>query len=648
MDKNRFIALVALLVVTFWYTDHIAKKQRAYKEYQEKKAAAAAPKKEAPHLAVTEETTPDTPSATTPDASHTTKETTSVKEHTPDADTPNAEMTPEEAEDLAQEARQIIITTKEFEAVFSSRGAALKKYTLLNHYRTTEHTEANRQVLLDTMDPNIATLRLSVLGKDVNVNSGEIFQGQSIAARNYRVIKEPTVDENGNMSGELVFEMTTGMLRITKTFTFDIKQPYGFGLQVAFQNLSKTPRPIVWGMDGIGGMVPDSGDKYFGMMQGMVALWNGTNSTIDTHGLKELETTPVNDMRPIAWFGLKNRFFGAFLRVEDPNRTGKTSLSYATIPTTYDAEDTVLQDIMKTHPYTGNSFWRARSVTCAPNTVVEDRFTFYGGPMEDSLLTFDPAFSGAISYTWHWFDGISHILINLLQYMFTVIPNYGVCIILLTILIKTVLHGLTRQAMRGQHEMQKVQPLMAEIKRKYGNDRQKLQQETMRLYREHGISPFKSCLPMLLQIPIFFALYGTFARSFAMRQAAFIPGWIEDLSLPDALYIMPFSLPLIGNTLNLLPVIYVAFQLWHQSMTPKSSDPNVASQQAMMKFMPLVFMFIFYAMPAGLLLYFTVQAAYTLVEHWFLRKQMEGPTSSMATATSESASAGQGFSKKKE
>jgi YidC/Oxa1 family membrane protein insertase len=203
------------------------------------------------------------------------------------------------------------------------------------------------------------------------------------------------------------------------------------------------------------------------------------------------------------------------------------------------------------------------------------------------------------------------------------------------------MHGLTRRALASGHQMQKLQPKIKELREKYKDDQTKLHQETMRLWREHGVSPWGSCLPMLIQIPVFFALYGTFARDFAIRQALFIPGWIEDLSQPDALFDLPFVVPLLGWTnFNLLPILYVAMQLFHQSMTPKSEDPNVAQQQQMMKIMPILFMFIFYPMPSGLVLYFTVSACYTAVEHWFIRRRLDAGETQAAGAP---AAAGQGI-----
>ena len=628
MDRSRIIALVLLVMATFLYTEwlnnRVAERQRYLKAQQLAAKAIEERAAKAPAAPAT--------SATTAAPTDATPAKTAA---TPAADA--AEGT----------AKAITITTPEFEAVFSTKGAALVKYTLLNHYRTSKHTPETRQVLLDELAPGSASLRVREFGADVNVNTWAILSAKEVDARHYHVTAEPMAADGVVRQGELAFETVVDQWRIRKVFTFDPKWKHGFGVRVVFENTADAPRPIVWRMDAVSGLVPDSGDTYFGTMQALSAKGEA-EALVTLPVIDRQKGGPHTENGPLAWFGLRNRFFGTFLRLETPAQSAEMALTHLPVAAGYGQSDAELAAILKAHPYSAATAWRGNRATCAPKATEETRFVFYGGPMSEEALAFDPVYANAISYSWHWFDGISRMLVTVLLKMETVIPNYGLCIILLTIIIKTLLHGLTRQAIRGQHEMQKVQPLMNALKQKYANDRQKLQMETMRLYREHGINPFKSCLPIFLQIPIFIALYGTFARAFAMRQAAFIPGWIDDLSLPDRFFTLPFSLPFIGSDLNLLPVIYVAFQLWQQSMTPKSSDPTVAQQQAMMKIMPVVFMFIFYGMPAGLLLYFTVQAAYTLVEHWFLTRQLKTETATAAaTEAATPVRAGQGFGKKK-
>lgn len=178
-------------------------------------------------------------------------------------------------------------------------------------------------------------------------------------------------------------------------------------------------------------------------------------------------------------------------------------------------------------------------------------------------------------------------------------------------------------------EMSKIQPLLAPLKEKYKSDPKKLQSETMKLYKEHGVSPWGGCLPMLLQMPILFALFNTLRNTIMLRKAPFwiIPGkWIMDLSGPDSLVTLdePFRLLIINiQQINLLPIIMGASFYLQQKLTPQMSSGNPQSdqQQKMMAvMMPVMFLFIFYSLPAGLNLYFFVSTITSVIGQKFAAK----------------------------
>ena len=156
--------------------------------------------------------------------------------------------------------------------------------------------------------------------------------------------------------------------------------------------------------------------------------------------------------------------------------------------------------------------------------------------------------------------GILWILTNLYE----IIPNYGVLLIVFSILVKVVLHPLTRKSYKSTKEMQAIQPLVAELKNKHKGDSQKLNQETMKLYKEHGVNPLGGCLPMLLQMPILFSLFSVFRSTIEFRGAPFVL-WITDLSQPDQLFNLPFTIPLLGwSTFNVLPILMGATMIYQQ------------------------------------------------------------------------------------
>jgi len=167
---------------------------------------------------------------------------------------------------------------------------------------------------------------------------------------------------------------------------------------------------------------------------------------------------------------------------------------------------------------------------------------------------------------------------------------------------------------------------MKELREKHKDDKPRLNQEMMKLYKQQGVNPMGGCLPMLVQLPVLIGLYGALYASVDLRQASFnlIPwtGWINDLSAPDALFILPSRIPVLGWSINLLPLLMIVAMLWQQKLTPQSQDPQAQQTQQIMKFMPLVFGFIFYSMPSGLVLYFLTSTAIGVAESKLIRRHL--------------------------
>ncbi len=193
-----------------------------------------------------------------------------------------------------------------------------------------------------------------------------------------------------------------------------------------------------------------------------------------------------------------------------------------------------------------------------------------------------------------------------LSFLYGLIPNYGVAIILLTIIVRIIFWPLTHKGTESMKRMQEIQPKITALKEKFKDKPQKLQQETMALYREHKINPLGGCLPMLIQIPVFFALYNVLRSGIEMRFAPFL--WIPDLSAPEGLLagVLPG-----GWTLNILPLLMAATQAWQQHLTPSGGDP---AQQKMMMFMPLIMLMFLYSMPSALVLYWTANQVLMIVQ----------------------------------
>lgn len=211
-----------------------------------------------------------------------------------------------------------------------------------------------------------------------------------------------------------------------------------------------------------------------------------------------------------------------------------------------------------------------------------------------------------------------------MELFYKLVPNWGVSIILMTILMRVVIFPLTKKSSEATHKMQEHAPKMQEIQEKYRGNPQKLNEELAKFYKESGYNPLSGCLPLLIQFPLIFAMYNLFNNYFEFRGALFIPGWIPDLSRGDSVMLFPFSLPFLGDNLRILPIIYVVSQLLFGKVTqtPTGNQQN-SSMKFMMYGMPLVFFFLFYNAPAGLLLYWTFSNILTLGQQIIINRMME-------------------------
>ena len=226
-------------------------------------------------------------------------------------------------------------------------------------------------------------------------------------------------------------------------------------------------------------------------------------------------------------------------------------------------------------------------------------------------------------YRFALFDGIAMIIDSLMRLMHKAIPNWGICIILISTIIYFSMYPLTLRGMTSMKKMQALQPMIAKLKEKYKDNPQRMNKEMMELYKEYKINPLGGCLPMLLQMPVFIGLYQVLWRSVSFKGANFL--WIKDLSEPDRLFIFPFSLPVIGNEFNVLPIIMIFVMFFQQKLSAKNmvvADPSQEAQQKMMMFiMPIFLGFIFYKFSSGLTLYFTMFYIFSTFTQWKMSKQ---------------------------
>ena len=226
-------------------------------------------------------------------------------------------------------------------------------------------------------------------------------------------------------------------------------------------------------------------------------------------------------------------------------------------------------------------------------------------------------------YKFGLFDAIAKLIGGLMKVLYGFIPNWGVCIILISIVIYYSMYPLTAKGMASMKRMQALQPKIQQLKERYEDNPQKLNQEMLELYRREKINPLGGCLPMLFQMPVFIGLYQVLWRNVDFKGAHFL--WIKDLSQPDRLFTLDFSLPVIGTDINLLPILMIIIMAVQQRFSAKNmtaADPVQQQQQKMMMtVMPLLLGFIFYKFASGLTLYFTMFYIFSTITQWKISKE---------------------------
>ncbi len=230
----------------------------------------------------------------------------------------------------------------------------------------------------------------------------------------------------------------------------------------------------------------------------------------------------------------------------------------------------------------------------APGASLTRVLHYYAGPKKYAILRTLGLHQDDVM-DFGWWKPVCKFLLVVLNFTYDFLPNYGIAIILLTILIRIIFWPLTHKSTESMKKMQALQPLMAEIKAKYKDNPKKLQEETMGLYRKHKVNPVSGCLPMLIQIPVFVALFVVLRSAIELRFADFL--WIKDLSEPENLLagVLPYPL-------NLLPIFMAATMAWQQKLMP---TPDPTQQKMMLWFMPIMMLVMFYKMPSALVLYWS-------------------------------------------
>lgn len=444
-------------------------------------------------------------------------------------------------------------------------------------------------------------------------------------------MREPFTASLDPSGGAVTFQRTDGrQLEISKKFSIpragDGTDEYSTRLDVTFTNRSTQPIALPGYFVEAGAAAPVHQRDlpiYTGMKVSdgkfIDVNWFSASGFL---GMGHAERPIYSETRAdLAWMGVTNQYFTTLLSPQVSEKDAAAQAKQrgaASWARRFDVSDEVWKASGRSSDG-ANGPRRAMEAalgmpgfTLAPGQAVTQNFLLYTGPREYSRLKRLGSTEEQIM-DFGTFGIVSKTLLNALNWLHATLGSYAAAIIVLTLIIKSLLWPMQNKATRSMKRMQLLTPKMTELKAKYADDPTRMNTETMKLYKDYGVNPMSGCLPMVIQIPIFFGFYNMLGKAVELRNATGgIFFWIKDLSQPDTI------LHLGGIPLNILPLIMAGTMLWQMAISPKSGD---AMQQRMFMFMPLIFVYVCYNYASALALYWAVQNLFSVAQLYATRNQ---------------------------
>jgi YidC/Oxa1 family membrane protein insertase len=483
--------------------------------------------------------------------------------------------------------RIITVETDNYTAELSTKGGVIKKWTL-KHYNTWNQYPV--QLVDETKGGDFSLLFNTEDGKQINTKT---LYCTTNAPSGHVVL-------TGTQDITIDFTLPSENGSIVKKFTFK-NNTYNVDVDLRLVN-----------------------------MQSIIA--NYEYQVMWENGIRYAEHNSVDESK----VALAYSFAGGELAEIDASKEGETPTSNTSGATEWVASRTkyFAVALISNDKKASGAYLEGRHITAANQGVVKQygialkipfkngaeestKLSLYLGPLEYSTIKgYNRELEKIINLGWSWIRPITMFLfIPFFHLLHMFISNYGLVIIVFSIVIKLLLHPLTKKSLDSMRKMQKLQPIMEELKVKYKDDPNAMNVQTMKLYKDYGVNPAGGCLPMLLQMPILFALYALFASAIELRQAPFI-WWIHDLSVPDVLISLPFTLPLVGNFLSGLTLAMGITMFVQQKMT--TTDPR---QAQMVWMMPIMFTIMFNNLPAGLNLYYLIFNLLSIGQQYYVNQK---------------------------
>lgn len=485
-----------------------------------------------------------------------------------------AQLTPTPAPGAV--AQLVQVDTPLFTAWFSERGGTLQKMELKQYFEKPDH-QGGPYVLLDL--PNTAPYSLGLgLAPGLQALGNRYFKANQT---------ELSVTQPGARQ-DLVFSTQINGIVITKTYSF-VADSYAFGLKVNIHNTTAGPVELTPELTLIEESAKQEDNDY--AFAGVQLQNTGALVELTTG---DLEDKPVESGN-IPWMSMTIPYFmGAVVPVGGPDGAKRSVRG--------NFAGGIMSGTLVEQP-----------VSLAPGAAKDIDFLVFYGPRDLKVL--EPLGHGlAAAVDFGWFDIIAKPMLIALNFLYDFFGNYGVAIILITILVKILFWPLAAKSYKSMKKMQKLQPQIMKIREKYKGDKQRMNQEVMQMYKTYKVNPMGGCLPMIVQIPVFIAFYKVLGSSIELRHAPFML-WINDLAAPDRLF-PDLGIPYVGG-IPVMTLLMGASMFLQQKMTPTTGDPT---QAKMMMLMPVVFTFIFINFPSGLVLYWLVNNVLSIGQQFYTNK----------------------------
>jgi len=482
-------------------------------------------------------------------------------------------------ENLVPETIQV--STNKYQAILSTKGATIQSWILSDYiYKD----NINVELIKDDGYGNLG----------INIP----IEGDTVKTYDYifRANKQKIVLNDENIQDDIIFEFDFKENRkIRKTYTF-YNAKYSFDVKIELINMADIivdQKYVFTWLSGLRNTEMNIGEDVDNSRA--YVFLGGDKVEFNLAEKLNVRQSSPNIEGKIDWIAIRTKYFASIIFPKSEEDISVKLAGYTTPLNNKKVDKNYSAILQMKIPYNEMQYY-------------SQDFQIYIGPLDYYIIKeYHSGFDKIMGYGPAIIRPFAKLTIKVFRFLHEFIPNYGLVLIVFSILVKIIVYPLTKKSYVAMSKMQNLQPLMNEIKEKYKNDPTKMNKEMMALYKEHGANPLSGCIPTLLQMPLLWAIFLVFRNTIQLRQAPFIL-WINDLSSPDTILI-PFTLPLIGNSIHIIPILMGITMFIQQKMTMK--DPK---QKAMVYFMPIFLTFIFYNFPSGLNLYYTLFNIFSMIQ----------------------------------